>query len=378
MTKKRKKVNVSLFRFDCKTDYLPYYKSYLLYFKDIDSIYDILNMIYKIDEFEYNNIELCFVKVNGLYMNANTLVLDIISQDDTLIIEPISTYRVTKDLVIDTQDYIQKLNILDKYLTDEEKDLYKFQYILEYYASNTINFNANYIGDHILMIAYELIKEKPEFKNELLKILQDSNNGIWYHTSLYKRLYIRTNIVEAIYYELINMIEESLFTENNSMPSNIIFSDDIQIKQSFKNFNIAVYKCGDTQFKSLIIKSDATYIKLESQHNDLALNSQKINKDFSLKIAGEILLEAKDNNADFLIVNDKKMLNIFDGMQLQIAKIVGRNINVPIITKEQFIMLLDKEKDINKLGFNKHQIKVDFFDYTKERNYKWKILKNVS
>ena len=94
----------------------------------------------------------------------------------------------------------------------------------------------------------------------------------------------------------------------------------------------------------------------------MALNSQLVNKEFSLRIAGEILLEAKDRSADFLIVQNKEDLAIFDGMQSKIAAVVNRDINLPIITEEQFVMLLEGEKDTNKLGFNQHKVKVSFLE----------------
>ena len=60
--------------------------------------------------------------------------------------------------------------------------------------------------------------------------------------------------------------------------------------------------------------------------------------------------------------SDKKDLEIFDGMQSKIAKVVNREINLPVITQVQFEMLLLGEKNILKIGFSKHKIKVNFLD----------------
>ena len=151
-------------------------------------------------------------------------------------------------------------------------------------------------------------------------------------------------------YKNVNLQKE----EKSDLPGNL------DITQYFKGFIVGLYNSEGCIYRKLIKQSRATYIHLDSRRNDLALNSQLINKEFSLRIAGEILLEAKDKSADFLIVQNQEDLAIFDGMQSKIAAVVNRDINLPIITEEQFVMLLQGEKDIKKLGFDKHKINVSF------------------
>ena len=79
-------------------------------------------------------------------------------------------------------------------------------------------------------------------------------------------------------------------------------------------------------------------------------------------MAGTILLEALDNNADFLIVNTEEDLSLFDAQQKNIEKTMGREINLPVLTRGQFVKLLEGEKNKNALGFNIHKIKIPFLD----------------
>ncbi len=78
------------------------------------------------------------------------------------------------------------------------------------------------------------------------------------------------------------------------------------------------------------------------------------------KIAAKILFDAFDNGADFLIVNDIRTFTFFDSFQKKIAKVFGRDINLPILTLSQVILLSLGVTDKNILGFNKHFIKPTF------------------
>ena len=85
-------------------------------------------------------------------------------------------------------------------------------------------------------------------------------------------------------------------------------------------------------------------------------------KKLSYLMAGTILLDAIDNNADFLLVNSQEDISLFDAQQKNIAKVMGREIDLPVLTRGQFIKLLEGEKDKNTLGLNIHKVKIPFLD----------------
>ena len=362
MKKEYYNLHISLFRFNSKTDYLPCYKKYTIVYNPKQTLYDILNDLFEKEKFKYEEKEKCYLQVNKYFVNANQSIKDIVDKfGDELVFEPISIYRATNDLIIDTKDYEEKLRLFEKYMNIEQKKIYEKKFILEYYASNSININRNYIGNHNLLIAYDLIKNNKTIQNEIVKILLDKNNGIWYQTSLKNRLFNYSLSNEERYKKLVDICIP------NSYEKNKYFLDkedcSIEIKTSFLGFNIAVYQgTQDISFENIIAKSNGTYIFINSRFHDLALSSLEVNSNFSLKIAGEILLDAKDSNVDFLIVNDMQSFEIFDKNQEEIQKIVGRDINIPIIRSQQFYMLLKGEKDIKKLGFDKHKVKVNFIN----------------
>ena len=354
------KIFIELFRFDAKTDYLPYYKKYNLKYKESERVVDLLTKINETDNFDFDDSIDCNLKVNGYYLSSHELIKDVVEKTgNEIIIEPISTQRAIKDLVIDKDDFLEKIHLFDDYLTKEQKVEYFEKYQLEYYASNTLNFNKEYIGDHALLIAADIIDAKPELKESVLKIISNKNNGIWYHTSLKNRLFKYDSNEEKRIQKLFDMlpqIKEPIFIQED-----IKITEPANIAQEFAGFNIASYEGTNSQpLASIIEKSKAAHVNIPAKNEDLALASKFADKQFTYKIAGEILLQAKDNNADFLIVSDEKLIELFDGSQKIIEKSVGREINMPIISQKQFSLLLEGEKSSSKLGFDTHKTKIPF------------------
>ena len=362
MTNNLGHLEIKLFRFNHSMDYLPYYRTYKIEYTKDECVYDILNKINKIEQFSYDEKENCHVNINSYFISSDILITDIVeSLGNKLTIEPISLYRATNDLVINTKDYEEKLSLFDAFMSDEQKESFQNKYKLEYYASRTVMINKDYIGDHCLLVAHELILQNKENEQKILSLISNKDTGILYHTSLTKRIFQNRYDVEQVFSSLLSKIKsynkiKVITKEKSELPTNL------EIKQYFKGFNIALYNTQGCIYRELIQQSRASYIHLDSRRDDLALNSQFVNKEFSLKIAGDVLLEAKDKNADFLIVKDNEDLSIFDGQQNKIENVVNREINLPIITEEQFVELLKGEKDTKKLNFQNHKVKVSFLE----------------
>ncbi|MEW6551012.1 MAG: DUF5644 domain-containing protein [Campylobacterota bacterium] len=348
------KLYIELFHFDKNTDYLPYYKKYTLKVNEQTTVNDILEEIYAKEPFGIDKSKTINVKINNLYTNASANVYELIEQvGKDWKIEPISTYRATKDFIIDNSDYISKIVPFKSYLNYSQKQNYVDNYELFYYASNTLNFNRDYIGDHALYIAYDLIKENPAIKNDILNIICNEHNGISYHTSLENRVYKYCEAKENKIRELFEIAKVEYKAPK------YLDINDMNIFQKFDNFNIAVYM-PTSSTKQLIQKSGAKYIDIATAYNDIAVCNLKTNPKFSLKLAGEFLLDAMDNNADLVIVADE-FLSIFDGMQREIENAVGREIRMPILTKTEFTKILGGTKNAKTLGLDKHKVAVGLF-----------------
>ncbi len=353
-------LHVELFKFDSKVDYLPYYKKYTIEYSDNETILNLLNKINAIEKFSYQASSDFYLKINNLYLSANELIKDVVTNTSSnFIIEPISIFRAIDDLLIDKKDFLDKILAFNDYLSPIEIDEYAKKYEMDYYASNTYNINRDYVGDHSLLIAYDIIENNPDLKEEILSMISREEDGAFYHTSLENRIFNYDVSKEQKINSLLNLIpkisrskinEDSTTKEYNAV-----------VTQNFSGFNIASFEgtCKNSS-TALINESKANYVDLSLKNEDLAPYSKLVNRDFSLNIAGDILLQAKDENADFIVVRGSSDIALFDGEQKRIEKVVGREINLPVVSKEQFSKLIQGEKNISELGFDNHKVKISF------------------
>ena len=363
-----KELHVELFKFDSKLDYLPYYKKYTIEYKEKDTILSVLNKINSIEAFSYEAKVEFNLKINNLYLNAGEYISNIVDRTSSeFIIEPVSVLRALNDLVIDKTDYLEKILLFKEYITPMDMDEYAQNLELDYYASNTYNINRDYIGDHALLIASDVIEQNPKYKEAILKLISSNEDGIWYHTSLENRVFNYDVSKEKRIQSLLSMYKkiEQLKQARNSMLKENLASDleidKVNISQYFNGFNIASFEGISKNNSNNIIKaSKAGYVDIALKYEDLAPNSTLVSNDFSLKIAGNILLEAKDNNADFLVVRGNSDIALFDGQQKNIEKVTGREIDLAVISVGQFSKLLSGEKNSSSLGFDSHKVKVSF------------------
>lgn len=367
-----RKVNIELFRFNAQTDYLPYYKKYTLTFDANTRINDLLSMINDQEAFGYK--ENGNLKVNHLYINAKEKVQTLVEQCGTdLRFDPISEFRAKKDLLIDNSDFVEKLGLLAQYLSAEEMVSYRQRTELIYYASNTLKHHRDYIGDHVLFIAAELLDKHFEWRNALMELVTDADNGVWFHTSLEHRLLdasVEAKIQKVCYLaeRFIQPSSKLAKKVNTLLCSADKVEDEHQdsvgiqkVTQGFEGFRIAAYHgVKQSALEQLIVHSGASAVKLASSKDDLAAGSVYGNEAFSLKIASEVLLEAKDADADFVLVKNESMKSFFDQKQKKMEKLSGRDIGVSIISQSQFVQLLEGEKDHTALGFDQHVIKPAF------------------
>lgn len=350
-----KSIFVELFRFDMSTDYLPYYRKFNLKVDENISVNGLLEILNSKEEFGFE--ENCNLKINNVYLNSSENLGEVIEKlGCDLKIEPISTYRSTKDLIINNSDYVEKTNLFAEFLSAHELSECLSRFELDYYASNTLNFNKEYIGDHALYIAADIILNMPEHKDKVLSILDDSEKGIYYHTSLKNRVFKFDESKEQKIQDLLSMMPKV-----EKFGNKIIESSASEKNSTFEGFNIAVYEGGlDLNLKELVLNSGAKLVELHTKDNQLPFNAFKVDEKFALSIAAEVLLEAKDNNADFILVGDQFSFDTFDAKQKLMEKYVGRDIEIPVISRSEFTQLLQGNRDKNALGFTNHKVNVSF------------------
>ncbi|WP_122892744.1 hypothetical protein [Arcobacter peruensis] len=358
------KLEISLFKFDKNSDYLPFYTKHFLKIKSEKTLLDILNTINDESTFGYENDENFDLVVNGLYLKASTTIEELVKKfGKDLTIDPISVRRAGNDLIINDDDFNKKLLILDDFINQEDKKAYSKlkQY---YYASNTLDYKSEYIGDAVLILAYDLIQADKTNEVAILKVLKEQEIGASYHTNLKNRIFnFDTSIKDKIVsiqkkLDLIHNDEDKNFRINNTLIIDFKnFEDSNEIKHDFKDFNIAYYPSKECEkIDSLLNNLSAKFLSLDTLNLDLAKNTFNKNQEITYCVATTILLDAFDNNADFLLVDNDDDFYIFDYNRKAFEKFSGRDVILPVIHVNELQKLASGEHKIANETLTKHQI----------------------
>ncbi|TLD85046.1 hypothetical protein LS70_000335 [Helicobacter sp. MIT 11-5569] len=196
-----RKINLELFRFDVKTDYLPYFTK-LTFKVDIEkSLLDLLKMVQdSVYDYGYNAYGF---KINGVVVFDFNLPISVLIKKfgDAWVIEPLNTHLALKDLIINIEPFLNKLATLralglDELAHDEVLSTFKNTDFKEIFVENLeskamsntflLSFipfayatplsveNSNYLGEAYFLLAAALYaKHKTEGILEAISSLED-------------------------------------------------------------------------------------------------------------------------------------------------------------------------------------------------------------
>lgn len=177
--------------------------------------------------------------------------------------------------------------------------------------------------------------------------------------------------------ELSNEIKNSLKIVLNAEVKITYFNDILlenreklenKIVNSFGAFRAAIYYGPNanrlSRFTNLASTDElvkliqAKNVKISTCKAPNGYEIREINKKVAYHLAGDVLLDTFDNAADFLVSNDITTLNFFDANQKEIAKEMGRDINLNIFSISQLLLLACGITDKKLLGFDDFKTKV--------------------
>ena len=201
-------LELSVFRFDATTDFLPYYKKHFMKIDSKKTINDLLALIQEQDlQFDFPKGKFAALKINHKALYTKTRMKEIVEHfGTTLVLEPLSTKRVTKDMIINQQDFNQSFDLLAPYV-DDAKDKAIFQtYLIYHYASSVHEFLEGFQADALFAFAYDMIEKYPHQKKHILNVIADEHKGIFFHVRLCNKIYPCAKEVEQKIASLKNMI----------------------------------------------------------------------------------------------------------------------------------------------------------------------------
>lgn len=344
------KLEIRAFFFNAKTDYLPYYKNFNITVDTDATAKDLLAEIQEVNEnFSYPKQKLV-MKVNGLVVEAKQSVSSIVERLGTsLQIDPVSSYRSNDGLKINDNDFMQSFELLAPYASESDLKYYKTLYAL-HYASETENFDREYIGDAVLVLAHKMISEGSEHKDAILEAITSVHSGLLdceYENNLFNaedhtasieelKAMVKPEDTPSLCSQII-----ARFSKNEKEVTEVVVAkraaetiDGIEEKQVAHYAGLASH---DAMHK-LIGEIGMKGIHFSRANKLCGVGILEDNKDLALKKAGAVLLDAYDSGAEVLLVEDIAALDMFREHFSSIEKVIGRKIiGLELISAEDFV-----------------------------------------
>jgi len=344
-------LTLKAFFFNAKTDYLPYYKNFTITLPDDAVAKDILTEIKSQNEtFTFPALNLVF-KINNLVVEEETRVAEIVMKlGSELKIDPVNSYRSNNGLIINDDDFMKSFELLAPYASTEDKEYYKTLYAL-HYASETENFDREYIGDAILILAHKMITTGNEHKEEILKAITSVHSGLMdceYENNLFNAqdhsktiasLKAMVNDDSNEHPSLIDMIKARFDKVNISQKKPIQSKRESIIIANLVDKHIAHYagSASHDEMHALIQKSGLKGIHFPRSNKLSGQSIFKENRTLALTKAGTTLLDAFDAGAEVLVIEDKASYDMFTQYFSEIEKVIGRKmIGLELISSEDF------------------------------------------
>jgi len=346
-------LQVKAFFFNAKTDYLPYYKTFTICVPKNAKAQSILEAIKEKNEnFSFPKLNL-FFKLNSFIVEQDTPISSIVEKLGThLQIDPVNSYRSNNGLIINNDDFMKSFDLLAPYATQSDKKYYKTLYAL-HYASETSNFEREYIGDAILVLAHKMISEGNEHKTEILNAITSANSGLLdceYENNLFKPQHHTATITalkEMVKNDddnhilpLIKRIIIRMGLQKNTLISKQEEKRKSKTIQNLKDKQVAYYpeKCYSTVALEQIKAHNISMVTFDRMHKLSGTSILADNRTLAFKKAGITLLEAYDAGAEVLIIEDNTTYTMMQNNFAAIENTMGRKmIGLELITAKDFI-----------------------------------------
>jgi len=266
-----------------------------------------------------------------------------------LVIEPALEYRSNNGLILNNSDFLHQYRTLFPHHCTKKEDLaYYITLYPIHYASETFHYNHEYIGDAILLLAHKMIVEdQSEYKEEILNAINNEFNGIRcceYENNIFKGEDHSAKINELK--AMLNLKEPVTFIDKISALT--LRKKSHELDENIDGNNIALY-VGDKASNQIIEKFNASAkaknINVINFEMATKKAGQTILEDYSeiahLK-AGTVLLNALDNGADIFVCSKDSDLKYFQSVISQCERVLGREIELKIISLDQFYNIKEK------------------------------------
>lgn len=334
------------FFFNSKTDYLPYYKNFIIKIDEDATAKKILELIQQQNEnFAYPDEKLIF-KINNFVVDGSEKISNIISKLGTeLQIDPVLSYRSNHGLIINDDDFMKSFALISEYTNKEDKIYYHSLYDV-HYASETFKFSHDYIGDAVLLLAHKMISAGSEHKEQILTAISDPYDGLAaceYENNLFNAQFHAKAIEELN--EMVEHTASSSFLDKISQKLSQKALHTFN-KANIANVNVACYAADSSLQDEIEAKIALYHGNVISFGRATKLSGRSLlgkQDNLAYLKAATTLLDALDAGAELLVVVKKADFEMFTKHFAAIQKRIGREIPLPLVDYKTFLDLCIKE-----------------------------------
>ena len=331
---------VRAFFFNSATDYLPYYKNFSIAIDKGATTLDLLNRIKTQNpDFSFPNKNV-ILKVNDMVTSADTCVTKLAENfGENIQVDPAFTYRSNNGLILNDDDFMESFELLAPYASDADKEFYETLYAT-HYASETTNYNRQFIGDAILVLASKMIADGSEHKEAILTAISDEFNGI-------RCCEYENNVLEGQNHaQTITHLKGMVTLKDTATACDkmVLCKKDHKLNmENFEGQGIALY-VGDktsaelvSKTKAQVLSAGATFVSFEKSTKLAGQTLMDTHFELAHTKAGIMLLNALDSGADILVVAKNADLNILKKALVPAQRIMGRDIELTLISLNEFL-----------------------------------------
>lgn len=332
---------IEIFRFNAKKDILSYFKPYFLEILDYANLDELFLHVKKIDP--YFQPTTGFVKVNDVVVSTAEPLVNLYEKfTGELVISPLDEKRAVLDLEINDDDFWEKFKPFDKFCDQADKEFYA-SLKSYFYADFVREYEPNFIGAAAITLAHHLYKKE---KNDEIIRLINNENGILIACKIDDFIFGGSEI----YTEAIRFFKEILGIKEDETPKNEL--EKIKSLDKFKGFKIAV----SDKIPQNLDKFRANFINLNIKI-PCGFELLKVNEKLAFALASNIIFNAFDSGADFLLASNDAEFYMFDTLSKKLEKFANRSLQDFYILKVSELIELENGKIPANL--KEHTLKVN-------------------
>jgi len=327
--------------FNAKTDYLPYYKKFSLDPKDFKKVRDVLRAIKKKDEAFDFDASYPLVRINGLVARGDTSVQEVCEAvGDEWVMEPAWKYRSFDDLMMDEADFHEAYKLIEPYATMEDRFFYASLKDI-HYASATLEFDKEYVGDAVLVTAHRMIAKGNPHKEAILKAISEDVSGLW--SCEYEKLTIGGKDYEKEIEELKSWAEPPKPDLLSKICAKLTRSKEVPQIDTLQEVPVALYYANDEIEKELK-KRGAWVVSFSKARRKAGQSLIEVNPELAYKKGAAVLLDAMDSGAELLVCARAEDARYFRSNFRHFERSSGREIYIDIVAYEELETIKEEIK----------------------------------